>query len=302
MHIYYELTSQCNLNCKYCYNDSSMDKLDWMNYDQVCQAIARLKKDHNLLSMTLSGGEPLLHPAFENVVRLLHSLGINIVLITNGLLLKEYDPNLFSLFKCVQVSIHDNFETNVPVDSLENLAKRTKLVYNVVLNNERIYRIDEYERIARRTMAGVTYKIQRSEGRGKQLAPLTVDNALFIKKNYPSIFEWLFPISNAICCYFNRNYDVYTMHPNGGISLCASLPNKYVLGNVFEDWYSRKDHAIFMLKEDITAYREKVCKKCVLFNICEGLCPGNINIDDFTKSLYCHVKCRLMLERIINKC
>ena len=298
MHIYFELTNQCNMNCKYCYNDSGYNKKNYMDYNDLRRAIIVLKNTYNLTSITLSGGEPLLYPKFEQLVAFLHSQNIKIILITNGSLLSQLETELISLFGAVQVSIHEDFEKRVDTNSLQQLARKTELSYNAVINKETLFKIDDYERIASKTKGTISYLIQRNEGRGKNSSLLSFNDVLLINQMYPAVFSRMFQMSYSQCCYFRTDYDVYTMDPNGYISLCPSLSSGYILGNVFSDWYSKKKEVLSLLKENIALYRSSVCVKCPLHSICKGVCPGDIGNDFHIKSLYCKVKCWQMLSAI----
>lgn len=64
--LYIELTSQCNLHCKYCYNDSDITRTIYLPTTQVKQLLDQAKQK-NISDITLSGGEPLLHPDFPIV-------------------------------------------------------------------------------------------------------------------------------------------------------------------------------------------------------------------------------------------
>ena len=66
-----EITRRCNLNCDYCYqtNDPSSDK-QVLQIERELIEILRLRKTDTIL---ISGGEPLLHPELEQVVKMVKS-------------------------------------------------------------------------------------------------------------------------------------------------------------------------------------------------------------------------------------
>jgi MoaA/NifB/PqqE/SkfB family radical SAM enzyme len=77
-------TRRCNLSCAYCneYDDHS----------QPVPAVELFRRIDRLASLgttiiTLSGGEPLLHPQLDDIIRYIRSCGIVATLITNGYLL-----------------------------------------------------------------------------------------------------------------------------------------------------------------------------------------------------------------------
>ncbi len=77
-----EITRRCDLNCGYCYqsNDPDSDK-DPAEIGAELDTLMRLRKCD---TMFISGGEPLLHPDLEAMVRRVRSRGVKPVLVTNG--------------------------------------------------------------------------------------------------------------------------------------------------------------------------------------------------------------------------
>lgn len=87
----FELTPLCNLNCRMCYVHLSKDQLhgcplltvnEWKNL--ILQAWKA-----GMFQATLTGGECLTYPGFEEIFLYLHSLGCEVDVMTNGLLLDD---------------------------------------------------------------------------------------------------------------------------------------------------------------------------------------------------------------------
>ena len=82
---YIEITSNCNLRCIHCYNESGelRDQISVEAFKNVLGCYDNPKK----ASITLSGGEPLLHPQVWKFIDMMLDSGIlarNILLITNA--------------------------------------------------------------------------------------------------------------------------------------------------------------------------------------------------------------------------
>jgi len=82
-----ELTSQCNQNCRYCYNvwkqrpavcHEVLDARAW------CDLIAKLQDETGCQHVTFSGGEPLMRQDFHEILAFCHQRGLKSILITNG--------------------------------------------------------------------------------------------------------------------------------------------------------------------------------------------------------------------------
>ncbi len=80
-----ELTYRCHLDCFFCYNDRSLEgrPLSLGQYETLLEDLAELQ----VLTLTLTGGEPLIHPDFWSIGRKARDLGFVIRLKTAGDLL-----------------------------------------------------------------------------------------------------------------------------------------------------------------------------------------------------------------------
>jgi MoaA/NifB/PqqE/SkfB family radical SAM enzyme len=78
------VTRRCNLACAYCSEFDDFSKP--VNLDEMLQRIDRLAA-LGTTAVTLTGGEPLLHPQLDDIIRRIRSRGIVAILVTNGYLL-----------------------------------------------------------------------------------------------------------------------------------------------------------------------------------------------------------------------
>jgi MoaA/NifB/PqqE/SkfB family radical SAM enzyme len=77
-----ELTYRCNLDCFFCYNDLSLrgTPLAFEQYASLLRELAAM----NVMTVVLSGGEPLAHPDFFRIGALARQLGFVVRVKTNG--------------------------------------------------------------------------------------------------------------------------------------------------------------------------------------------------------------------------
>ena len=94
----FELTPLCNLDCKMCYVHLDQDQLRGASPLQPEQWKDIMAQAHSMGMMyaTLTGGECLTYPGFEEVYLFLRSMGIRTSLITNGVLLDRKWMDFFS--------------------------------------------------------------------------------------------------------------------------------------------------------------------------------------------------------------
>lgn len=115
--VVWNLTRTCNLRCVHCYSDSMNQRypgeLDW----EQMQAVTRDLADYQIPSLLLSGGEPLIHPRFFDLIDLASESGLKLTISTNGTLIT---PEKAARLKAAEVAyvgisldgigeIHDEF-------------------------------------------------------------------------------------------------------------------------------------------------------------------------------------------------
>jgi MoaA/NifB/PqqE/SkfB family radical SAM enzyme len=89
IYLVHALTARCNARCGFCaWNPEFYDPKEQLS----TPAIKRLYSDarrQGFIGLSIWGGEPLLHPDFEDVVRHAHELGLITNMVTNGFLLEK---------------------------------------------------------------------------------------------------------------------------------------------------------------------------------------------------------------------
>ncbi len=84
------LTKRCNLSCEHCYLDAGILKAgsqDELTTAEVCDALDQFADLTDGAMVVLTGGEPLLRPDLDHLAEHASSLGLMVVIGTNGLLL-----------------------------------------------------------------------------------------------------------------------------------------------------------------------------------------------------------------------
>ena len=78
---YLEINSCCNRKCPYCYNDSN-DKGKYLDKNLVYKVIDECASK-KIEQITISGGEPFLHPHVYEIIRYINRKGLKAKIITN---------------------------------------------------------------------------------------------------------------------------------------------------------------------------------------------------------------------------
>ncbi len=87
----FELTPLCNFSCGMCYVHLTPDQMSGhpLLPADTWKDLMRQAWEAGMLTATLSGGECLTYPGFDEIFLYLHSLGCEVAVLTNGFLLDE---------------------------------------------------------------------------------------------------------------------------------------------------------------------------------------------------------------------
>lgn len=98
----------CNLSCRGCSHASPIAKEQYYDISKLEEDLTELSKYMKCEIIRIVGGEPLLHPNFEELVKSIRKSGISekISLITNGVLLPSIDESLLENLDEMEVSLY----------------------------------------------------------------------------------------------------------------------------------------------------------------------------------------------------
>jgi radical SAM protein with 4Fe4S-binding SPASM domain len=89
----FELTYRCNFECVHCYEQDVRDQVE-LSTERWCALVDQVA-DLGCLWLTLTGGEALLHPGFEQIYERAIRRGLLVTVFSNGSLLTERVADLF---------------------------------------------------------------------------------------------------------------------------------------------------------------------------------------------------------------
>lgn len=117
--ILFEVTQECNLNCKFCYNHwkaNPVARSEEVSYDDARGTLKKLFKSNHVKQVTFTGGEPLLYERIQELILYCRMKGASVAVITNGSTgnaeiyanLMQVGVSLFELpFHTSRADIHD---------------------------------------------------------------------------------------------------------------------------------------------------------------------------------------------------
>ncbi len=171
---------RCNLSCTYCNEFDNFSKP--VPLEEMFRRVDRLAALGTTI-VTISGGEPLMHPDLEKVIQRIRSHGILAGLITNGYLLTPQRIELLNRagLDHLQISIDNVLPDEVSKKSLKVLDAKLKMlseyaIFQVNINSvlgSPVRKPDDALVVARRALElGFTSTVGILHDHGGQLQPL----------------------------------------------------------------------------------------------------------------------------------
>ena len=177
--IYFTITRACNLSCPYCYQGLEDRRRRVMTRADAIHILAQVRAVNPACRVCVTGGEPLLHPQFFDILQAVESHGFFFSLLSNGTLIDERCAERLSEFRNLQ---------NVQV-SIDGIRPETHA----------ITRGDSFEATMRGiehlAKAGVPYSLaptlhQRNLHEAVDLARLAYGNGGNFTPNFLRVFPW----------------------------------------------------------------------------------------------------------------
>ncbi|MDR3327249.1 MAG: radical SAM protein [Prevotellaceae bacterium] len=308
-HIAFELTNRCNLDCIYCYNIWKMTgakHVAFNSYQKATKALDEVFRQANILSVALTGGEPLLAERFLEVALFCRMAGKQVTVISNGVRKAEttYQQLLkmgVGLFEfpihSAQASIHDKMvgyagSWEQSVASVKQILQLGGYVvpvvvitrFNVGVLGETLDFINSLN--CKRIMLN-RYNIGGSGCERPQeisASPNELRSAFALADHKATELE--LRLSSNVCspmcllhprdypniafghCSFDATLRPVTLDVNGNVRLCNHSP--VVAGNIFEQplWEILNGDYAQLWASSIPTF----CSECVEWQQCKGGC------------------------------
>jgi radical SAM protein with 4Fe4S-binding SPASM domain len=302
-HVCVELTNKCNYYCKHCYNESGSQNNEFFNKDDYFRVADDLR-DHGVVTVELTGGEPFMHPDFESILKYSLEKFDMIGVITNGSLitpefldsLVEYkDKVLFSVG--LHASEKDYMDWFCGFEGAFDNAKRA-----IKLLNERGFRLRISMIINPLNICEISKTIGLAQSLGKQpnsnshfvMSPIVelgrgASDELLLKLEHNELLFKVLETANlkygnfifkvpekyyygASCGAGNRSLAIT---PSGNVKLCVMADENSILwGNISQDGLRElllKSKEISSFFRNAKAPSPELCGECD-YNVFCGFC------------------------------
>lgn len=111
------INNLCNLQCLHCWSNSGPNGKSKLARTDILALISTLMP-LGLRRVSLSGGEPLLHPEIVDIVKDLSDANLQVVITTNG----TNSNNILNIISCLSESQKHKLEVRVSIDGPENIC------------------------------------------------------------------------------------------------------------------------------------------------------------------------------------
>jgi len=304
------LTSGCNLSCIHCGAQNTTNRINFLDKKIVNKIIVGFLYSENK-SIVFTGGEPMLHPDWLDIIELSQSYGRTILASNCTLLKKEEIKRLADMNVIMQVSLESpRAEMN---DKIRGKGNFNKVLENLKLlvdhdMGDRIaicMTLTKFNAHEVKEMVDFTKSLGISSFR---LLPLQKINRAV--KNWGIINPSQKDLENAYRTFYRiltgssdnmnvqggipglyLNFWKKSMWCQIGTSIniddqqnvypCSLLMNKnFYLGNLEMDSLEKIENSVTLKKLIQQFYNRKKlitkCSKCAMRSICQGGCPGTV--------------------------
>lgn len=290
------LTNACNLRCPHCFMKAGKRLANELTTDEWV-SVLRDFKECGGTAVTLTGGEPTMHPGFRTIVESAHGIGLQLTVLTNGILWN--DELIDELSPCmaeVQISIDG-------VDDASNAKIRKAgtfetLVRNVIrfsrngvrvsvattFTNDNIDAAEHYaelvNRINEETDKKVIFKLTKKILPGRDIHYSEEENKTYEEKirqveeltdanaKYEAFMEGHTPNLVSTNCGFGG----LSVAADGEVYFCNRVLEIVSQGNVREHPLSYFLELGEQAHEETGIAHVEPCRRCAIRNVCGGGC------------------------------
>ena len=298
MHLY--LTNKCNLLCPHCYMYSGISSQDELSTEQLMLLLYNYKTIANGVNLTISGGEPTSRADCIPIIKYASELGLNVKLLTNGILLSVMDIDEMSKYiGSVQISI-DGFseESNAIIrgkrhfqkalDSMDAFIRNgveTSVAitptYPILKQHVNDYVIFAKQLVDKYADKNFCVKFTENLSVGREVNLSIIENAEYtnlVKSiqteiyGYEQDFIHFVQTMSKNIIVDNCMFGVFAIASNGDVYLCPEIGKLHPVANVKNDSFKDILQKAIEAEEATLVSRLRPCKNCELRYICGGGC------------------------------
>ena len=306
--LFFELTDECNLACLHCGSSCSPEKRTMLPKEYIFKTLKEVKDAYGSeIFIALTGGEPLLHPDFFEIVDKINELGFSWGITTNGTLIDEEMAKKLENHHMGSISIsldglkeehnklrRNSFAFDKAVKGIQNVVQYTKAIsmvttvvsklnihslqaiYDFVLtlnvNHLRLINIEPIGRAKDEKEYLLDYQEMDELLEFIRIHRVNKDNKMQVTygcSHYVDMYETLVRDNYFFC---TAGLSVASITAEGNIVACLNIDRYPILnqGNVKEDSFVKVWENEFKVYRKDRSAQCGECKKCNYRLACKG--------------------------------
>jgi radical SAM protein with 4Fe4S-binding SPASM domain len=310
-----QVTERCNLHCVHCFNSSNKYGRD-IPVKAFKEVIIPRLKELQVITVTLTGGEPFIHPQIVEIIKLLRKADARVAVCTNGTLLTENLIRSLSRIGGIYINVsldgfspesHGKFRGDK--SSFEKtitaicLLGKYNLLQGIIVTLNNLTPISEYIQLCKFAIQNNAvyvhfnpiFEMERGIESKKRFG-ISKKKFEKIKKltskfsNKIEIVHFRFPNIERLPLNSCEAGRIISISVNGEVSVCPYLslatqhpkslysPSEFIVGNIFEDKNLKQILGEYDLRKKYHFGESSICKKCVFYSKCGKGCPAEIII------------------------
>lgn len=331
-YFFWECTLRCNLNCRHCGSDCTMDaQMPELPAAKVLEVFSDIAShyDAKKVMVAVTGGEPLLRPDLFDILCKVSEMGFPWGIVTNGMLMDEA-----AVAKCAQAGMRSATVSIDGIGETHNWLRQNDKSYEkatralALLTQSQSFdavdvvtcvhrgNVDELDKLYEliRGLGAASWRLFTifPKGRASQSPEITVDGNLltqvlsFVKNKRQESPEW--PVSyseegylgpqwerevRALPYYCGAGVHIGSLLCDGSYSACPSLSREWIQGHVDELPFSEAWENRYTNMRERSWMRNECCGSCRDWNNCQA---SSLHLWDWAANQpnTCHLR---MLQR-----
>jgi len=307
-----KITERCNLKCAHCFVSSGKEGMD-ITLEDFQKYIIPALISSRVISVTLTGGEPFVHPNILEIIESIDRAGMTISICTNGYNIDKSIINELTKYKNLTVNVsldgfseksHGKFRGNEKsfnstIETIKRLSE-LKLFKGILSTPNMLTNVKEYNQLAKFAIDNnAKYLLMNplgSMGRGeKSEKSLKLDDENMVQiynelQSYSDDIEIVdirFPNEEKPLASCEAGNIIY-IFTNGDVTVCPYLAfatktkvskyheNTFITSNVFRDNDTAEKLDNFNIYKSYPIGDNQKCKACHLNSECGKGCPAEI--------------------------
>jgi radical SAM protein with 4Fe4S-binding SPASM domain len=290
------LTNKCNLACEWCISENFTGTAT-LDIDAVCMFLWDFADMGGKAVTFAGGGEPTVHPRFDDIVLEAYGAGLDLGLMTNGVYTEEYNALIGNLFEWVRFSLDttnsENYKKWKGADRVKQVVENIKSLREYKVRVGVNCNVNEYMTV--REMVNLINAVVHYADyiQFRPVLPryfkkdkLVINEPVWSWLQDYAVHQWpevkisldklddvrngnFFPFKECKGYFFNPILDA-----TGDVSVCMYHPNdkRFIMGNLYdkrfsEIWKSDKRKEVIQSLKDINYSEEcQICCKLTELN------------------------------------